>query len=291
MLLQVSNGAAPLSAAPSDWLEKGNVLVQLGAKALSTQAPFESTIASPVGNVRIQTSRRDVAKPDDKQDKPEPLLSDTFGAIVWQHQNGKARVIRAATPHLAANAYQDEPGNFEFLAKLVTEPGLPIWVDEYSHGYKDAEIIQQETSGTLIGYLAKTPLLLVAIQAAVILLVLIWGQNQRLGPAIALPAPSVDNSEAYIQALAAVLRKAESSQFVVNTVCKAEQLDVQKALGLGAEPLPLTTLFDAWTAQTKQSPTMLEAALNPIKRPRRASEAELLRWLDALQTVRRQLGK
>ncbi len=287
-LLQVlTDETASMSGESIAWVERGNVLVQLGGRWRATKAPFDSTIASPVGNVRLQTSRRGTKAVMDNRD--EPVLSDAFGSVVSQRTIGRGRVISASTPHFAANAYQDAPGNFEFLAKLVTEPGLQIWVDEYSHGYKDAEVIKQD-AGNLIGYLAKTPLLLVALQAAAILLVLVWGQNRRLGPAIALPTPSIDNSEVYIQAMAAVLRKAESSQFVVNTVCKAEQLDVQKALGLGTEPLPLTTLLNAWTQQTGQPASVLEAALNPTKRPRRVSESELLAWLNAIQTVKRQLG-
>jgi Domain of unknown function (DUF4350) len=284
-LLQISNGE-PLSVSNLAWVERGNVLLLLGVGVPVTKAPFNDTIASPVGAIRIQTSRRQT----DRETQTKPLLTDSFGTVVWQQTVGKGQIIFAATPNLAANAYQDAPGNFEFLAKLVTAPKLPIWVDEYSHGYKDSEVIQQE-SGNLLGYLAKTPLLLLVIQTIVLLLVLIWGQNRRLGPAIALPTPTVDNSEAYIQAMAAVLRKAESSQFVVTTVCKAEQLEVQKALGLGADPLPLTTLLDAWTTQTGQPAAILEAALNPIKRPRRIDEADLLKWLEQMQTVRRQLGK
>ena len=283
-LLQISNGE-PLSVANLAWVERGNVLLLLGVGAPVTKAPFDGTIVSSVGAVRIQTSRRGT----DRATQTKALLNDSFGPVVWQQTVGKGQIISASTPNLAANAYQDAPGNFELLAKLVTAPKLPIWVDEYSHGYKDSEVIQQE-SGNLLGYLAKTPLLLVVIQTIVLLLVLIWGQNQRLGPAIALPAITIDNSEAYIQAMAAVLRKAESSQFVVTTVCKAEQLEVQKALGLGTDPLPLATLLDAWTRQTGQPAAILEAALNPTKRPRRIDEPELLKWLEQLQTVRRQLA-
>lgn len=283
-LLQISSGE-PLSVTNLAWLERGNVLLLLGVSAPVTKAPFDSTIASPVGSIRLQTSRRET----DRETKIKPLLNDSFGTVVWQQTFGRGQIISAVTPNLAANAYQEAQGNYEFLAKLVTEPNLPIWVDEYSHGYKDSDVVKQE-SGNVLGYLAKTPLLLIFTQAIVILLVLIWGQNRRLGPAIAPTTPTIDNSEAYIQAMAGVLRKAESSQFVVNTVCKAEQLEVQKALGLGTEPLPLPTLINAWTQQTGQSAAILEAALNPTKRPRRVSESELLSWLDAIQTVKRQLA-
>ncbi|PSB30682.1 DUF4350 domain-containing protein [Stenomitos frigidus] len=285
-LLQISNGE-PLSVASMSWVERGNVLVLLGVNTPVTKAPFDSTIANPVGEIRIQTSRRGV----DRDAKTKPLLNDSFGSIVWRQAVGKGQIIFASTPNLAANAYQNAQGNYEFLARLVTTPNLPIWVDEYSHGYKDSDVIQQETSGSLLGYLAKTPVLLVVLQTIVILLVLIWGQNRRLGPAIALPTPSTDNSKAYIQALSAVLRKAESSQFVVTTVCKAEQLEVQKALGLGTEPLPLATLLDAWTQQTGQPAAILEAALHPAIHSRRIGESDLLKWLQEIKTIRQQLGR
>ncbi|MBD2038721.1 DUF4350 domain-containing protein [Leptolyngbya sp. FACHB-321] len=283
-LLQVSSGE-PLSVASMAWVERGNVLILLGAQSPVTKAPFESAIGSPAGAVQIHTSRRET----DRDTRIEPLLNDSFGAVVWQQTMGQGRVVFASTPHLTANAYQDAPGNFEFLATLVTATKLPIWVDEYSHGYKDAEVIKQE-DGNLVSYLAKTPLLLVLIQVTVMMLVLLWGQNRRFGPAIALTTPIVDNSEAYIQAMSAVLRKAESNQFVVDTICKAEQLAIQKALGLGTEPLPLPTLLDAWTQQTGQPAAILEAALNSTNHPRRSSEAELSKLLEAMQTVRKQLA-
>ncbi|MBW4579739.1 MAG: DUF4350 domain-containing protein [Tildeniella nuda ZEHNDER 1965/U140] len=284
-LLQISSGE-PLSVTNLAWVERGNVLLLLGVSAPVTKAPFDSTIASSVGAIRLQTSRRE----PDRTTQTKPLLTDPFGTVVWQQTFGRGQIISAVTPNLAANAYQEAQGNYEFLAKLVTEPNLPIWVDEYSHGYKDNDVVKQE-SGNLLSYLAKTPLLLVFIQAIVILLVLIWGQNRRLGPAIALPTPAIDNSEAYIQAMAAVLYKAESNQFVIDTIGKAEQIEVQKALGLGTEPLPLKTLLDAWTQQTGQPAAPLEAILSPTKHPRRIEESDLLKWLEQMQAVRQQLTR
>jgi hypothetical protein len=40
---------------------------------------------------------------------------------------------------LAANAYLNAPGNFALLTDLVTRNGGQVWVDEYLHGYRDAE--------------------------------------------------------------------------------------------------------------------------------------------------------
>jgi hypothetical protein len=289
--IRISNGLETPSF-QIDWVKIGNTMVLLGVNPPATQAPFTSDVNSPVGKVRIQTSRRGAIA---GKTELRTNLQDSYGAVVWTEKIGKGMVIYASTPYLAANAYQDFPANFKFLAELVTQPGHPIWVDEYMHGHQNPPIkdeagnpIQGERS--LFTYLLQTPLSLLAIQSLVVLLVVLWGQNRRLGPPDLRPTPIQDNSEAYIQALAEVLHKAECSDFVLATLGKAEQLDIQKALGLGTNPLPLDTLAEAWERQTGQSSESLPALLQTASHPRRLSEADLLRWVDQMQIVKRELS-
>lgn len=291
-VLRIGNGIDRLamSSSEQEWVKRGNALVLLGTHTRSTEAPFTSDLPSPQGNIRIETSRRQ-SNPDG-----QIRLNDNFGAVVWEQSIGIGKVIYASTPYLAANAYQDFRPNYEFLAKLVTEPNHPIWVDEYMHGYQDdnestsSEANQsRSTPITLLSYLAQTPVLLAIIQAIVFLLVLMWGLNRRLGPATLVTAPTVNNSEAYIQALSGALYKAECSEFVLETVGKAEQLHIQKALGLGNMLLPLETVVAAWVQQTGRPAAELEATLRTAKRQRRVSEAELIRWLNDIQAIRQHL--
>lgn len=291
-LLQISNGIDPIIP-DTDWLKKGNVLVLLGIQRQVTDAPFTSDLPSRFGKIRIETSRREsTANQPSTANNPEPiLLKDEHGIVIWQAPVGKGRIIYATTPYLAANAYQDFQGNYELLADLVKAPGHPIWVDEFLHGYEDPPTIAKDgkpvPKRSLLSYLWDTPLSLLTIQLAVLLGVLLWGQNRRFGPTQPVLPPSVDNSEAYIQAMAGVLHKAECSQFVVETVGKAEQLEIQKALGLGTEPLTIAALAQAWEQQTQRSPADLEAALKTGDRP--LSDPELLQWIRTLQTLRSQL--
>jgi len=279
-LLRISDNPFVLENFKSDWVAQGNILVLLGVSTRVTKAPFSSSVPTPLGIVRVETSRRHHADDGSR-------LGDSFGAVVWEQAIGQGKVIYASTPYLAANAYQDYAGNYEFLAKLVTEAGYPLWVDEYLHGYKDKQVIQRETGGNIVTYLAKTPLMLIAVQAFIVLLVLLWGQNRRFGQAIALTPPVVNNSQAYIQAMAQVLQKAESSEFVVEAIAKAEHLTVQRALGLGTDTLPPETIVAAWVQQTQRPASELQAILTP--RRHHLSEPDLLRWLEQIQQMRRQL--
>jgi hypothetical protein len=283
-----------------DWVKQGNVLVLVGHKTPVSRAPFRSRVDSPDGAVRIETRRR-------QPQTGGAWLADQFGLIAWEQQLEQGRVISVVAPDFAANAYQNEPGNLKFLARLVTEPGYPIYIDEYLHGYKDQNEPGAESEASLLAYLAKTPLLLLGIQAVVLLALLLWGQNQRLGRPKPLPEPRLDHSTAYIQALAGVLQKAEHREFVVQTLGKAEQFRIQRALGLGTAP-DRQTLLDAWVQQTGRPASELQALLDPLdadfnngpnaspsspnpnaKKAPKLSQAELKRWLEQVQSLRRQV--
>ena len=288
-----------------DWVKKGNTLVILGVYQPVTAAPFSTMQKAGDLSVKIDTRRRE------KKAK-EGLLGDRFGAVVWQESIGKGRIIYASTPHLAANAYQDFQGNYEFLAQLVTqskerERGRggegeknqliansqvqnSIWVDEYIHGYKDTEAIKQKSAESLFSYLAKTPVFPALVQGFMLLLVAIWAGNRRFGKPLTLSAPVVDNSEAYIQALAGVLQKANSSEFIVEVVGKDEQLQLQKTLFLGQEQLDHQSLVKAWVQQTGRPAKELEQLLEMPSQKQRLSEKDLLAWLEQWEQTRRHLS-
>lgn len=298
-LLRVNSslGFQDLSYKEENWVKSGNTLIVLGVRDSVTEAPFSTRHSTDAGNVKIDTTRRH------REDKGK-LLSDRFGAIVWEQSIGKGKVIYSTTPYLAANAYQAFPGNYEFLARIVTQEGAQenssiqilqskiqnrVWVDEYIHGYKDVEVIKRESGESVLSYLAKTPLFPAFVQGLVLLAIAIWAANRRFGKPLTLSALVVDNSEAYIQALAGVLQKANSSEFVLEVVGKEEQLQLQKALVLGDVPLDQQSLVNAWVQQTGRPATELEQLLQAQSRKRRMSEIELLTWLDNWEKMRRYL--
>ncbi|BBD59931.1 hypothetical protein NIES2109_27230 [Nostoc sp. HK-01] len=264
-----------------EWLDKGNNLVILGVKTPVTEAKFHSLLKSNFGDIKIATKRRNI-----KVEKPSISLGDRFGAVVWEEKKEKGKVIFSNTPYLAANAYQDNLSNFQYLASLVNQKGNKLFVDEYIHGYKDSDVKQSEGEGDLFSYFAKTPLFPALIQVGVLLLVLIWAKNQRFGKPIALETPVIDNSQAYIQALAGVLEKAESTDFVVDIVGKEEQIQLQKSLGLGTTLLEHQTLLQVWQEKTGANTAELDAVLKLSTQKQHISERELLSWLAKWRTLK-----
>lgn len=260
------------------WVKQGNRLVILGVPAPVTDAPFTTQHPTGVGMVKIQTGRR--LEPDATN---EIVLGDEFGAIGLRRALGEGEWIGFNTPHLAANAYQDEPGNFAFLASVVAAEGYSLWVDEYIHGYKDADVITAEVGQHWFDYLLATPIRLILMQLAILLALLIWAGNRRFGSPLPLVTATSNNSRAYIEALATVLQKAESHPFVIETVGKAEQLRLQRALGLGSEPLEPPTLLQAWVEQTGRPSIEVERVFRPYWQQQSLNSQQLKDWISALQ--------
>jgi hypothetical protein len=281
-----------LSPADQQWIEQGNTWIILGQGELVSGAPFTTQHTSSDGPITIETRRRHRLEVNETS-----LLGDRFGAIVWSAPLGRGRVIYSVAPFLAANAYQDQAGNFAFLSQIVSQSGQAkgqIWVDEYLHGYKEEAIAKQNGTQDWVSYLVRTPLSLVLVQGTLGVLVLIWAKNRRLGLPLTLSNSQRENSEAYIQALAGVLRKAGRSEFVMDVVGREERLQLQKALGLGLQLLEPEALMAAWVAQTGLPATILiplfpKTGDDQARGPHPITEADLKTWLATVRTIHQQL--
>ncbi len=278
------------------WVNQGNTIVILGVIAPAEEIPFQADLESSQGAVRIETTRRFITN-SAKNGLPsdiskESILSDQSGSVITQFKLAKGRIIIATTPHLAANAYQDFRPNYELLAELVSKDRQQILVDEYIHGYIDRESVTDTRTGDVLEYLASTPLIIVFVNLLLGILVLVWQQNRRFGKIIIPKSPELDNSEAYIQALGGVLRQANSSEFVIQNIGKAEQLSWQQKLGLGKERLvEAPILITAWENQTQLPTEDLRFVLQLTARERRLTPAELTIWLTKIRTIDLQLNR
>lgn len=272
-------------------IEKGNRIVIIGSKKIpggrirATQADFNSSPISPDNRaITLQTSKRYLPSENPVLAQPiNPILKDKFGAIVIETKIGRGSILYVVPQFLGANAYQDT-NNFAYLKDLVKNDR--IVVDEYIHGYRDAETAKEEGKADVFEFLAQTPLILAVIQLFILLAVLIYGKSWRFGPVKSLEAPPINNSRAYIQALAGILQKANSTDFVTETLGKAELTQLQRSLGLSRRTQQNPSeLIQIWKQQTGKDSQTIERIFLPLRRQQKLSEAELTQWLALLQKI------
>lgn len=269
----------------SSWLEQGNTIIILTWDGQVSAAPFSSDLNSPVGSVRIETSRR-YSLPTGQ----EISLKDDYGAVVWSQAVGKGRVILATYPWIGSNIYADQPGNYRFLEKLASSASS-IWVDERLHGYREgagnvrSESLEgdQRQPEDLWQYLAQTPIAAIAAQLLLLAVLGIWGHNHRFGLPLRLSTTAHDNSQQYIQALAGTLNDAHQYEWVLTQLRQYVRQTLINRLGLGSEPetpgLTDTLLATQWAVATgRKDQELLELLQQGGQHPPR-SDLDLLVWV------------
>ena len=75
------------------------------------------------------------------------------------------------------------------------------------------------------------------------------------------------------------------SDFVTETLSKAEITKLQRNLGLGTAPQAPDTIIKLWTQKTNRSPRDLEQIFSALHRQQKLSEAELTKWLTLLRSI------
>lgn len=282
----LNRDSSRLSKTEREWVSEGNILIILGKDQPATGAPFKNQLAyrdQPLSSrqIEIETTRR-----RQPQTQETSLLSDRFGSVVWSESVGKGKVIYSVTPYLAANAYQDSPDNYFFLAQLAEQNQTQgIYFDEYTHGYKDKETVAKESKNNVLDYLVQTPWYLMFIQLVVILSIAAVTAFRRFGKPKVAKTKIADNSTAYIDALAGVLEKASSIDFVVENISKDEQQKLQASLGLGKTLVDKETLIAACKHQKLELVTDLEQLLKVSNAPDKISDAELINWIQKWQKM------
>ncbi len=279
----------------TDWIAKGNRWVIIGAtqsrsrEAQATKANFTSQPNTIVGPIKIDTTRRFVKiKPGTNADtlldrQEEALVQDNYGALVTKRTLGKGELIHIVPQFIAANAYQSNPGNFKYLRTLVKNDR--IWIDEYLHGYYDIKTAKEQSKGSLFEFLAQTPIMILFVQLLIGISVLIYGRSCRFGNVKPVEPPPINNSLAYIRAMAGILQKANSTDFVTETLSKAEINTIQRNLGLGNSPQTPDTIIKLWAEKTGRSSRDLEQVFRALHRQQKLSEAELNQWLTLLENI------
>jgi Domain of unknown function (DUF4350) len=276
-----------------DWVRQGNTLIRLSWNGKVTQHPFSTRLSSPVGEVWIETTRRQISL----EPRQESILADKAGNVFWSERLPGGELVWGTYPFLAANAYPKNSPNYQFLTRLAQNRGGKIWVDEWMHGYRDrltsAEKKVKRPYQDVFDYLLRTPVFSLAVQTGLIILFLLWQGNQRFGPLQIPTPPDLGNSERYIQSLAGVLNNCRHTDFVLDRLVVQFRQQLATKLGISLQQRGEITagydqqLSDAWASQSGGSPQQVMGLFQQINSKHRLNDQELLTWLGTVESILR----
>jgi Domain of unknown function (DUF4350) len=275
------------------WVKNGNTLIELSWAGGVTGAPFLSDLPTPKGTVRIETTRRYGSNNFD-----EVLLKDAFGGVIGLATFQKGEVIKIAYPWMGAGNYVNvnQGANFQVLADLATQRKGTIWVDEWIHGYRDLEptsVLADDKTQDLWGYFAERPIAVMAGQGVLLLLMLLWGQNQRFGALIRVAPPTRNSNEQYIQALADTLNTHGHTEYVLALLGQSLRDRLKSRLSLVGADLAGDgdgAIAAQWATVTGRPAAELLELLEQSSTDKRLRDSELLTWVQQADTILRGLS-
>jgi uncharacterized protein DUF4350 len=189
-LINMKGFAFPLSdvdpADPKDMTVSVTAIQPVQATALTkdVQSVLPSRFAA---RVRFTAAERPAEIEDDEPAtlSPAPVvhLADEQGALVVDYSYGSGRIIVLSDPYIVANGGIELKDNLSLAVNAVTTSGGLIAFDEYHQG-------RGATGNALVTYFAGTPVVPIAVQIVLIVLVLLWSRARRFGRP--LPLKQVD---------------------------------------------------------------------------------------------------
>jgi hypothetical protein len=135
----------------------------------------------------------------------EPLFGNDSGIVALGYAHGKGEVIAVSAPALFGNAYLRRAGNLAFAYNLIAGHG-PAAFDEYVHGYNDDvsfwAVLPQSVRDAFFVVVA-------------ILLLAVAGASVPFAPPIPAEPPDERDSSAFLDAMAALMRRAQARRSVL----------------------------------------------------------------------------
>jgi Domain of unknown function (DUF4350) len=125
------------------------------------------------------------SQPDTPDRSPAPVIhvADEQGALLVDYPHGTGRIIILSDPYMVSNGGIELRDNLRLAMNAITSSGGLIAFDEYHHG-------RGTTSNPFVGYFAGTPVLPIAAQIVLLVLVVLWTRGRRFGRP--LPLKQVD---------------------------------------------------------------------------------------------------
>ena len=181
-------------------------------------------VASPRGE-QSQKSRhsRDTTEFDEVETPPPPAeatsnstapvahLLDDRGALLIDFAYGSGRVSILTDPYIVSNGGIKLADNLQLATNMLSADNGLIAFDEYHQG-------KGLTQNSFAAYFAGTPVLLLAGQAGLVVLLMLWTRGRRFGRPLPLPQVDRRSSLEFVASMAELQQRARAFDLAIENI-------------------------------------------------------------------------
>ena len=186
-----------------------NVLPSRFAARLKIE-PAKQTYATPAGTTDPSVV---IESEDAVEDQYSPVvhIADTEGALLIDYSYGDGRIVILGDPFMVANAGIGLNDNLQLAINTIAGREGLIAFDEYHQG-------RGINQNAIAGYFAGTPVIALAAQVALIVLLILWSKARRFGRALPLPQVDRRSSLEFVASMAELQERSKAYDLAIENI-------------------------------------------------------------------------
>jgi hypothetical protein len=144
---------------------------------------------------------------------PAPVIhiADDKGALLIDYTYGSGRVVLLSDPYIVSNSGIKLNDNLQLALNILTAREGLIAFDEYHQGKGPIE-------NSFAGYFAGTPVLLIAGQVGLIVLLMLWTRGNRFGRPLPLRQVDRRSSLEFVASMAELQQRARAFDLAIENI-------------------------------------------------------------------------
>ena len=195
------------------------ILTQNIQSVLPSRFASRMTVVPPA---EIQTQTNDETEND--EDNPPPAqttsstsaapvvhIADDKGALLIDYTYGLGNVVILSDPYIISNGGIKLDDNLQLALNLLTARDGLIAFDEYHQG-------KGAIQNNFAGYFAGTPVLLIAGQVALLVLLVLWSRGRRFGRPLPLTQVDRRSSLEFVASMAELQQRARAFDLAIENI-------------------------------------------------------------------------
>jgi hypothetical protein len=149
--------------------------------------------------------------PSSTSTAPVVHMRDDQGALLVDFTYGSGKVVILTDPYIVSNGGIRLNDNLQLAVNLLTAADGLIAFDEYHQG-------KGRSQNSFAGYFAGTPVLLVAAQIGLVVLLILWTRGRRFGRPLPLPQVDRRSSLEFVASMAELQQRARAFDLAIENI-------------------------------------------------------------------------
>lgn len=209
---------------------------------------------------------------------PAPVvhLVDDKGALLVDFAYGSGRVSILTDPYIVSNGGIKLEDNLQLAVNMLTATDGLIAFDEYHQG-------KGLTQNSFAAYFAGTPVLLLAGQAGLVVLLMLWTRGRRFGRPLPLPQVDRRSSLEFVASMAELQQRARAFDLAIENIYTRTRRVLARHAGLDYN-CSRTEIASRLAARATIDAQKLEALM---QRCEDVINGQPVSWRESIDLVRR----